>query len=72
MMFYYLNFVYCFMVLIYEELGINKFLNVKFELEELEGKLILKRNQEYKYICFCLELNINLVFIYEEIKVVVI
>lgn len=69
-MLHHLNFVYCFMALIYEEPGINKFLNVKLELEELEGKLILKRNQEHKHICFCLEPNINLVSIYEETKAV--
>lgn len=58
------------MALIYEEPGINKFLNVKLELQELEGKLILKGNQEHKHICFCLEPNINLVSIYEETKAV--
>lgn len=56
------------MDLIYEEQGINKFLNVKLGSEELEGKLILKCNQEYKHICFCLEPNINLVSVYEETK----
>ena len=68
MMLHALNFVYCFMDLIYAEQGINKFLNVKHGSEELEGKLTLKCNQEHKHICFCLELNIKLVSAYEKNK----
>jgi hypothetical protein len=56
------------MDLIYEEQRVNKFLNVKLGLEKLEGKLILKCNQEHKHICFCLEPNINLVLVYKEAK----
>ena len=65
-MLHHLNFVYCFMDLIYAEQGINKFLNVKQGSEELEGKLTLKCNQEHKHICFCLEPNIKLVSAYEK------
>ena len=68
MMLHHLNFVYCFMDLIYVEQGINKFLNVKHGSEELEGKLTLKCNQEHKHICFCLEPNIKLVSAYEKKK----
>lgn len=67
-MLHHLKCVYCFMDLIFEEQGMNKFLNVKLGSEELEGKLILKCNQEHKHICFCLEPNINSVAAYEETK----
>jgi hypothetical protein len=39
---HHLNFVYCFMDLIYGDQGMNKFLNVKLELEKLEGKINFK------------------------------
>lgn len=48
----------------------NKFLNVKLGLEELEGKLILKCNQGHKHICCYLESKINLVSTYEETKAI--
>lgn len=67
-MLHHLKCVYCFMDLVFEEQGMNKFLNVKLGSEELEGKLILTCNQEHKYICFCLEPNINSVAAYEETK----
>lgn len=56
------------MRLIYGERGMNKSLNVRLGLEELEGKLILKCNQQHKHICFCLQPNTDLVCAYEESK----
>ena len=56
------------MRLIYGERGMNKSFNVRLGLEELEGKLILKCNQQHKHICFCLQPNIDLVSAYEESK----